>query len=191
MLSGTKILGLAAVAALAGALLMAIPWNPQADVSAPGAMVSEPVEITSVTGSMEVLTQKAVGPCEEGDMELYACAGDVWMVRFDFDDDRLDGLQMSRHNRHSMGALGYAVQSLTTYGENDGGSWVGTGYAYQDPETTGLHYRTVQEGRGGYEGLTAIINLDEPTFGTLFEGTGVIVGPGLPDMPEPAPTTFE
>ena len=192
MLSGTKILGLAAVAALAGALFVAIPWSPQTDVSAPRAMVGEPVEITPVTGSMQVLAQKAAGPCEEGGIEeMYACAGDVWMVRFDFDDDRLNGLQLSRHNRYSMGAMGYAVQSLTTYAENDGGSWVGTGYAYQDPETTGLHYRTVLQGHGGYEGLTAIINLDEPTFGALFEGTGVIVGPGLPDLPEPAPTTFQ
>jgi hypothetical protein len=187
MLSATKVIGLAAVAAVAGALLLTVPGNVERDEALPAARLDGPVEITPVSGTFGVMGQERVGDCQELEADWFACTNDVWIGKNDFDDDRLDGMLVSRHNRYAISERSYAAQSLTTFIENGGGSWAGSGYAYQDPTTSGLHYRMVLHGQDGYEGLTAIIDLDQSGFSSMFRASGVIVGPGLPEMPEPAP----
>ena len=70
--------------------------------------------------------------------------------------------------------------------ENEGGTWLGGHRGYRREGTAGLD-ATVLEGRGGYGGLTAVLDyvqdgVTEP--GKSISGSGYIVDFELPAMPQ-------
>ena len=111
-----------------------------------------------------------------------------WKTEYRVDDERLNGVAISRHNRN-IGATTTAhggSRAITVRIDNDGGSWVGNGHAYSDPDSA-IHYRLYFQGVDGYDGLEAIIALDNQSATAPFEVTGAIISGGLPQMPEPVP----
>ena len=186
MISPTRLIAAAAVAALAGTLLLTGP--PTTSPSPMPAAPAEPGAITPVQGWMLVLAQ-----AQAGETETYtggsASIDEWWETEFRVDDPRLAGQAVSRHNRHIGTATSYAggTRRITVRVENEGGSWVGSGVAYSDPSTSSVHYQLLLEGQGAYEGLDAILALDNQTATAPFEVTGVIVSSGLPELPEPVP----
>jgi len=173
-----SLVGIVTVCLLAG---MSVAVTGQSDTMEPG--------VTPISGTMRVVSEDDAGERTMLDGRL-AYMGEEWTTMMDVDDPRLDGLGRSTHNRFTSPGAPFGPRSLTLYAENDGGSWVGTGHAYQDRFTTGLHYQNVMVGQGDYEGLIAIIALDQPMFGTSFDVSGAIISGGMPPMPEAAPTTF-
>jgi hypothetical protein len=186
MISPTKLIAAAAVAALAGTLLLVGPLT--TTPSPMPAAQAEPGVMTPVQGTMLVLAQS-----QAGKTETYpggsASIDEWWETEFRVDDPRLAGQAVSRHNRHIGAATSYAggTRRITLRVENEGGSWVGSGVAYSDPSASGIHYQLLLEGQGAYEGLDAVLALDNQVATGPFEVTGVIVSSGLPELPEPVP----
>jgi hypothetical protein len=191
MFSATKLVGMAAVLALMGGLMLAVPLN-VTEESPPAATTPDPADyLTTVSGTATLRSTDRDGDVEYGVVgpDGIGYMDEIYTGEIDTDDPRLDGRMRSTSNMYAH--HGQATRSLTIYLENDGGSWVGTGYGYQDPETTGYHNRWVLHGEGGYEGQHAVIDMDQSTFSVPFEVSGVIVSGDLPPMPDPAPETFE
>lgn len=189
MISATKMVGLAAVVALVGGVLAVSGTLDVQQDPVPAATIEERLELTGVQGTLEGLGDQENGMCEfRGG--LADCRGDVSVERYDWDDDRLDGYMVVRTNKYSLSNAPIASTTHSFYLENEGGSWAGSGYGYTAPADNTGHMRATLEGAGDYEGLTAILNfdmvMDMSTLVRSWAGTGVIVGPGLPDMPEPA-----
>jgi hypothetical protein len=143
--------------------------------------------ITPVQGTMSALSQSQAG-ARETYIGGPTSIDEWWKTEFRVDDPRLSGVATSRHNRN-VGAVKTThggTRMITTRIDNDGGSWIGTGRAYSDP-SSGIHYQILFEGQGGYDGLDAIIALDNKSATGPFEVTGAIISGGLPELPEPVP----
>jgi hypothetical protein len=110
-------------------------------------------------------------------------------------DDRLSGKARVRFDAHA--AEWTWTWTGSVYLENGGGSWVGTGYGYLDPPSTGgelgagSHERLVLVGQDGYAGLTAILDLDARDPDSPTTVTGAIMSIDLPEAAGAAPTIFE
>jgi hypothetical protein len=190
MFSTAKLIGITASIALAGALALALPAS-QPGEPAPAAepATTEP-ELTPFSGWLIVRSTDRYG-----DVESHAW-GDVvtdqeWTFEYDLDDDRLDGMGRSRVTDHLITGFAAGPKSFTVYIENDGGSWVGQGRAYDGVGGGGWHHQTVLAGQGGYEGLTAILSADQQAKSGFLDVEGVLFTGGLPALPDPAPTEFE
>ncbi len=189
MLSPTKLVAAAATAALMGSLLLAgqLTTSKQSLPAAPDA--SKAGEITLVEGSMYTLSKDEIGT-RDTHAGGQARVDEWWTMEFRTNDDRLNGIAISRHNRNLLGSSGSfyrGTRAITVRLENDGGAWVGSGLGYMEPDTTVFHYRLLLDGQGGYDGLDAIIDLDNPVITAPFELAGAILSGGLPELPEPVP----
>ncbi len=189
MITPTRLVAAAAVTALMSGLLMTgvLTTEPSTPAAPTATGAFEPGVITPVEGRMVVHSQTRAG--ENGTYAGGATTTDEWWeTEYRVDDERLSGVAISRHNRN-IGATTTAYggsRAITVRLDNEGGRWVGSGYAFSDPGS-GIHYRVHLEGEGGYEGLDAIIALDNRSATGSFEVTGAIISGGLPEMPEPVP----
>lgn len=185
----------AAGVTLAAALMLVGPFASEDTVEpiAPAADIEAPV-VTLVNGVMELTSEDFRGYTEALERG-YSITDLLNTGEFTMSDERLSGRARVRGNAHADEMTWVWTESV--YLENDGGAWVGTGYGYLDPVSTGgelgsgNHERLVLVGQGGYAGLTAIIDLDAANYDAPVEVTGVIVPFDLPPAPEAAPTTFE
>ena len=190
MFSPAKMVAAATALALTGALLLAGPFTTPAQPP-PAAPAYEPGVITPVEGTMRVRTQPRAG-----DIGTYAggtsSLDEWWETEYEVSDPRLNGVAVSRHNRNlPVDSTSHGgARTITIRLDNDGGTWVGTGRAYSDPRS-GIHYQVHLTGQGGYEGLDAIIALDNESASAPFEVSGAIISGGLPEMPEEVPATAE
>jgi hypothetical protein len=189
ILSPTKLATAAIAAALVGSLLLARPFT-TSERSLPAAPdASKAGVITLVEGNMYTLSKDDIGSPDTYDGGP-ARVDEWWTTEFRTNDARLNGIAVSRHNRNLLGSSGSfyrGSRAITVRLENDGGAWVGSGLAYMEPDTTVLHYRLLLEGQGGYDGLDAIIDLDNPVITAPFKLAGAILSGGLPEFPEPVP----
>lgn len=190
MFSATKLVGLAAIVALVGALTIALPANQPVEPGGSAASPTAPPEMTPFSGTMGVLSIDESGDRVEHDWGL-GMMDQQWTFVHEFDDERLNGRGRSRVNDHQIDGQRGGPKSFTLYIENDGGSWVGTGRAYNGVNGGGWHHQTVLTGQGGYEGLTAILAADQEYQADTLDVHGVVFTGGLPPLPEPAPTEFE
>ena len=190
MISATKMIGLAASLALVGALALALPANQPEGSVGPAAAPAEPAEMAPFSGTMRTLSIDDYGETVAHDWGR-ALMDQQWTFEHDFDDERLNGMGRSRVNDHRIAGSSGGPKSFTLYIENDGGSWVGTGRAYNGVNGGGWHHQTVLTGQGGYEGLTAILAADQSAQSSVLEVSGVMFTGGLPPLPEAAPTEFE
>jgi hypothetical protein len=117
--------------------------------------------------------------------------GEIWLNEYRMDDPRLTGTARALQNAYGFEDPSYGPRVHTTRLENAEGSWVGTGYAYQDPTTSGMHVYQILSGEGAYEGLTAILQLSQPVFGQTLETTGVVFSGPMPATPENPPPPLE
>jgi hypothetical protein len=100
------------------------------------------------------------------------------------DDPRLSGTSRSVHNGvRFTGGPTYGVRTITTEFTNDGGSWEGTGVAYQDPNEGIMRYEFLLAGHGDYEGLSAILSLTSDSNLLDHQAMGVIFPGELPPYP--------
>lgn len=191
----SKLLTAAAGVTLAAALMLVEPFatqdtvepiTPAADTESPG--------VTRVGGVMELTSEDFPGYTEALERG-YSITDRLSTGELRMSDERLSGRARVRGNAHADEMSWVWTESV--YLENDGGAWVGTGYGYLDPASTGgelgsgNHERLVLVGQGGYAGLTAIIDLDAAHYDAPVEVTGAIVPFDLPEAPEAAPTAFE
>jgi hypothetical protein len=190
MFSAVKLVAIAASIALAGALALALPAS-QPEGPAPGAeSAAAAAELTPFTGMMLVRSTDRAGDRVEHDWGI-ARMDQQWTFEYDLDDERLNGMGRSRVNNHQITGSNGGPKSYTLYIENDGGSWVGTGRAYNGVNGGGWHHQMVLTGQGAYEGLAAILSADQHSMSSVLEVSGVVFTGGLPALPEPAPTDFE
>ena len=195
MFSPTKLVSATAVAALAGVLLLAGPFTTQESVPPPAAssVESDTSGATLVRGELE-MNRDYPGRSESLDWG-YSLTDALNTIELTMSDERLSGRGRLRWNAHADDWTWVWTESV--YLENEGGSWVGSGFGYMDPPSTGgelgagNHERLVLEGQDGYAGLTAILDFDEKDSDSPTEVTGAIMAMTLPQTPGDAPTTFE
>jgi hypothetical protein len=194
MFSATKLIAAVTVVALSGALLLAGPFTQKADPSEPLAAVDDSLAATLFSGQMSDLSNDDPGKSESYDWG-YSIADRLFSAELELTDERLSGPARIRSNFY---ARDWDWQeALSIFLENDGGSWVGTGRGYMDPASTGgslgagLHMQVVLQGQGGYEGLNAIMAIDQVSSDQPLEVSGAITHLDLPPAPGPAPRTFE
>ena len=192
MFSATKLVAAAAVAAPSGALLLAGPFTtrPAEDPVEPTANTNDSAVFTLVSGQMPDLTKDDQGASQTHDWG-YLITDRLWTTTFELSDERPARV---RSNFHALEWDWQGAHSI--FHENDGGSWVGTGRSYLDPAATegglgaGQHMHFALQGQEGYEGLNAILAIDQAASDQPFEVTGAVTPFALPSMPGPAPTTF-
>lgn len=188
MFSPAKLVGISAVIALVGALMVATPPSHEATPFS-AAAPSGPTEIAQVEGTLLLLSEDEHGVAENHDWGTII-TDQLWTGQYDLDDDRLDGYGRARFNGHHIAFVG-GPKSGSYYLENDGGSWVGSGHAWSGLGAGGWHHRLVLDGQGAYDGLTAILSLDQESVTPTLQVSGVVFDGGLPPMPDPAPTDIE
>jgi len=197
MPSPTKMVAAAAVGALAGVLLLAGPFTQEDGEPAAPVALSDLPAVTLVSGQVA----DTDGPWSMGTVEAhewgYSVTGSLSTMAFEMDDERLSGLSRFRINAHAKpGTYAMGPIAASVFLKNDGGSWVGTGQGYQDPAATGgapaagHHFQLAMEGQDGYEGLTAVVTLDQPDEYSPYEVTGAIMPLDPAPMPGAAPMTF-
>ena len=186
MISPTKMVLAAAVAALAGTLLLA-GQNTTQD-PAPAVTDSQgPGEITWTEGKLIVHEQYDLGESTQVEHAVLT-TDELWRGEFRMDDPRLTVVGQTRLNEYAFGTGGPKV--FTGYFENEEGSWVGSARAYT-AGTGGWHHQILLTGQDGYEGLTAILSADQPSISSFLDVYGVIFTGELPPLPGPAPTSAE
>lgn len=186
MISPTKMVAAAAVAALAGTLLLA-GQNTTQDPATAVTDSQGPGEITWTEGKLiahEQYDQGVSATTEHGVLTT----DELWRGEFQMDDPRLNVLGQTRLNEYAFGTGGPKV--WTGYFENEEGSWVGSARAYS-AETGGWHHQILLTGQDGYEGLTAILSADQPSISGLLDVYGAVFTGELPPLPGPAPMSAE
>jgi hypothetical protein len=190
MFTATKFVGIAAATALVLGVAISLPRDAGPEPMPAGSTTLEEPDVSAVSGTMQIINQ--VRPGETVDRGPgTASLGEGYLINYKLDDERLSGIARSLDNVLVLPSTPYGPRSVTIYLENDGGSWRGEGRVWQDPDTQALHSQQVLHGQDGYEGLDAIMALDQEEFSARFEVSGVIVQGGLPEMPDPAPVRFE
>jgi hypothetical protein len=192
MLSPVKAITAGAlVFALGGAFLIAQPFGQQATV--PGAE-TEAIAPTWVTGTVQPASSCS-GPDSvefDGDVRhdwVIECSPQTWTSS----DPRLTGEVVRRWNEDVFqtdeGSI--TVNMDAAYLRNDGGGWAcsnsgllrGSGMSSKD--VTGGTFTHTCIGDGGYEGLSAILVLDQAGAGNSEEFVGLIFSGDFPPLPEP------
>jgi hypothetical protein len=184
MFNATRVaVAVTALTLVAGLSYMVLPVAEQAVAPAAPAPVSAE-DFAGFTG-----TFWGVGPTEKGQRSDHdwgsATEGDVYRhMTLNVSDDRLSGTGSAVHNsvRFTNGAV-HGVRTLSARLENDGGSWEGTGIAFQDPNDRLMRYELLLSGRDGYEGLSAMLSLVSDTGLSNHEATGVVFPGELPPYP--------
>lgn len=181
MFNATRVAAIVAALALTGSLAyVALPTAGPA--VAPGAAL-DATDFAGFSG-----TFKAEG-CVDGETTLYDWGHTVdgsycSPMTIDVSDERMNGIARALHNgvRFKNGPV-YGVRTLSADVSNDGGTWVGTGLAFHDPNDKVMRYELLLAGHGDYEGLSAMLSLvsDEHFLG--HEARGVIFPGELPPYP--------
>ena len=138
------------------------------------AQSAEPMKAATFTATTITsdYVQSVVGT-DEGVPHIRADFHPTWTAT----DPRASG--MATYGVDRLEHPGVFVHAGTFALENDGGSWVGTFWGFQDAATA-AHFYIQAEGQGGYEGWTLLADdvcvCDNPTS----EVSGVIVPGDLP-----------
>ena len=188
MFSATKLFAVAASVALFGALTVALPLGQQQDATTPGAEAPTLGEITSYTGEMEVLGKDQIGTRQEFDWG-FGRSGEQWTTRLTTDDPRYSGLVTGIHNSHQLESGGAFLVTHTSrmFTEDEGGTWLQTGYGYQDPEATRVTYVTQSTGEGIYEGWSAFDVCEQTAGADGLVCRGIIFQGDWPESAGEAP----
>lgn len=189
MFSATKLLAMAASVALFGALTLALPLSQQQEAQTPGAELPQLGAITAHTGEMEILGQDQVGSADRFDWG-YSSTGEQWTTRLTTTDSRYSGVTTGFHNvlQRRPGDGFVRVHSSRVFTNDEDGTWLSTGYGYQDPETTGVTWVTQATGEGTYEGLSAIDICAQENGSTTMACHGIVFEGEWPEFPSEAPT---
>ncbi len=176
----------ALVFAIGGAFLIAQPFQQQSN--APGTE-AEAIAPTWVTGNVQYASSCS-GPDSEVDGDVrhdwnYECSPQTWTAS----DPRLSGKVASRWNEDVFKTdNGFnAVNTTADFLKNDEGGWACSsailyeGYGLFATPLTGKTATCV--GQGGYEGLSALLVIDEADSSHPF--SGLIFSGAFPPLPEP------
>ena len=116
--------------------------------------------------------------------------GEQWTSRLTTTDQRYSGVATGFHNvlqrRPSVGFVRVHVSRVFT--KEADGTWLSTGYGYQDPETTGVTWVTQSTGEGTYEGLSAIDICAQENGSNTMACHGIVFEGEWPEFPSEAPT---
>jgi hypothetical protein len=177
----------ALVFAIGGAFLIAQPFDQQG-VTVPGAATDgaglEPAKVTGTISGWDEIEVESEGSIEDGFIR------DQWEERaqLEMSDSRLTGTLTGTLgiDRYSPNASGDGIAETftgTVSVENDGGTWVGTqfGCECRAPSSQGsdmFHMELV--GTGAYEGLSALLYLQNPRINDEDDLYGVIFPGDIP-----------
>ncbi|MEX1334239.1 MAG: hypothetical protein AB1Z66_02950 [Candidatus Limnocylindrales bacterium] len=186
MISPAKMVAAAAVAALAGTLLLAGPYTNQ-DLGPPVTDSQELGKISITHGQGQLISSER--GTETAIDSGYAMNDERLTLKFDMDDPRLSGTFQGAQNRYAFGTGGPSAWAGVL--ENENGSWTAEGHGYAAPPSGGWHQQYLLTGEGGYEGLSAILTADQDRLSTFFDVEGAIFTSELPPLPEPSTTTSE
>ena len=187
MLSPAKAITAGAlVLALGGVMLIAQPFDQQESVPA---AEGEPVAATWVTGNI-IYAPSCSGPDSEQDGAVrhdwnYECSPQRWTAS----DPRLSGEAASLWNEdvYQTDNGFVAVNTTADFLKNDDGGWACSspnlyeGFGQFPTYLTGKTATCV--GQGGYEGLSALLVIQESEASHPF--VGLIFSGGFPPLPEP------
>ena len=188
MFSATKLLAMAASVALFGALTLALPLGHRQDALTPAAESLALGEITSFSGEMELLGQDRAGSTDAFDWG-YSSTEEQWTTRLTTTDPRYSGLVTGYHSlyQHRPGVGFVRVHTSRVFPEDADGTWLSTGYGYQDPKTTGVTWVTHSAGEGAYEGLSSVNTCQQENPSAAMECHGIIFEGDWPAFPSDAP----
>ena len=197
MLTPSKVVAAAAVAALMGTMLMVGPFTTRddGDPATPASLGDQPI-VTLVSGGMSgYFASDSQGSTSSHDWG-YTITDALGTWQLEMSDERLSGRSRMRTDYYARSGSEFGPFAFSMYLENDGRSWAGSGVGYMDPIATegepgGIQANAVLAGQDGYEGLTAILAMESPDGSFEWEVTGAIQPLGVPPMPGAAPTTFE
>lgn len=187
MFSATKLVGIAAAVALFGALTLALPFGSQ-DSQLPAASAPSLGGITPWTGEMRILGKDTMGSAEGYDWGS-SMTDEQWTSRLTTTDSRYSGLVTGLHSYYEVNpGDGFTrVHTSRVFTNDDGGTWLSSGYGYQDPETSSVTYVTHSTGEGIYAGLSGF-GICEQQYGSLtMECHGITFEGEWPAFPSAAP----
>ena len=187
MISPAKMVMMAAVAALAGTLLLAGQFTTP-DLGPAIADSQGPGKITSTQGQMLVRSQYDPGDSTAVEWGV-ATTGELWSGELRMDDPRLSVSGQVRLNEYSFGNGG--PKSWTGHFENEDGWWTAQARAYTALGGGGWHHQILLTGQGGYEGLSAILSADQEAVSGFLDVRGAIFTGDMPPLPGPAPASLE
>jgi len=183
MLSPSKAITAGAIVfAIGGVMLIAQPLERPPVAS--GAATDGPAPPVAVTATSHA------GPCPGADMTetigfVERTTGGYCHPTWDWSDDRLDGtVTWASNGDHYTDGSGLTVEGLSMSFENDEGAWRMRPLPlleFPDAVDTGADV-WILDGEGAYEGLTAVLVVDE------YEPHGFIIDGDLPPAPENAST---
>lgn len=187
MFSATKMVGIAAAVALFGALMLALPFGTQ-DTQVPAAVVPDLRGITPWTGEMHVKGKDTMGSAERYDWGS-SRTDEQWTTRLTTTDPRYSGLVSGLHSYYEVnpGDGFVRVHKSRLFTDEDGGTWLNSGYGYQDPETSVVTYVTHATGEGVYAGLSAIGICEQQDGSAIMECRGITFEGEWPPFPSDAP----
>lgn len=187
MFSATKLVGMAAAVALFGALALALPFGSQ-DTQPAAAPAPSLRQVTPWTGEMHVLGKDTMGSAESYDWGS-SMTDEQWTSRLTTTDSRYSGLVTGLHSYYeaSPGDGLLRVHTSRIFNDEDGGTWLSSGYGYQDPETSVVTYMTRSTGEGVYAGLSAIGICEMPPNSFTMECRGITFEGAWPEFPSEAP----
>ena len=184
MLNATRVVAAATVLALGGTLaLVAGPLGPAIEPAPPGAEQPDSDVIALVTGQAAHYTET-----DPGDGTVTPRAQEFRGVAIEWevaaDDPRLSGVMSVDYNVDAIfGAAGTRAMTGIQRIENDAGAWEGDFQGVGFPGTNDLHVHAVLAGSGSYEGLTAVMYLDNAANEQVMEFEAVIFPGELPAYP--------
>lgn len=191
MFSATKLVGIAAAVALFGAMMLVVPFGSQ-DTQAPAAPAPEMGEVTAFTGGIQLLGQDRTGTFERYDWGK-SSSGEQWTFRLTTTDPRYSGVGTGFHNVYEVGPdrTVLRVQNGRLFTKDEDGTWLSTGYSYQDPETTAITYVTNSTGEGTYAGLSAYSICEQGNGSYELECHGIVFEGEWPELPSDTPTEVQ
>ena len=132
-------------------------------------------------GAMRYPSKYLVGTSEALPEGKLAKRGDGWEFRdVELSDPRLAGTWLTIINEDHY-ATASGVWTTARRIDNSEGSWLGHFVGYRDAHS-GWHHQGILTGTGAYEGLTAIVFMED--MGGTYDVHGMIFPGELPEAPE-------
>ena len=140
---------------------------------------SDASAVLSFTAPYGTLTHSGTAVVDE-DRSGYRDA--AYSVRFEANDPRISGELWSIHNwdrhRDSQGTTIVGRAGI----DGEAGAWQGTFHGYASPGDGYVAYQLDLDGKGAYEGLSAVVFITDN--GSGFDVEGMVYPGELPPLPE-------
>ena len=201
MFSALKFVAAGVIVALFGGFLLAgVLTTPQSDEMAPAAVTESPSPVSKQAAAFDgthpygTKYQPGKSTAEDG---VIVKRGDGYEFRLELktvSDPRLAGTWRNIFNEDAYltdaSSEWTGVWTRATRIDNAEGSWLGELTGYRDPDDNRWHHQGILTGKGAYEGLAAIVFIDDNGIQSKTYSLHGLIFPGelpeAPEYPEPA-----